>query len=48
MLKPLNRKSKRIEKLLSCGILVGFQQRVKVSFEYLDSEGHGYFTLKVK
>lgn len=48
MLKPLSRKSKRLEKLLTTGILLGFQQRVKASFEYLDSDGHGYFTLKVR
>jgi hypothetical protein len=46
MAKP-NKKCKRFEKLLSSGILFGFQQRVKASFEYLDAEDHGFFTLKV-
>lgn len=40
------RKVKRIERLLSTGILLGFQQRVKASFEYLDADNHGFFTLK--
>jgi hypothetical protein len=41
------KKCKRFEKLLSSGVLFGFQQKVKASFEYLDAEDNGFFTLKV-
>jgi hypothetical protein len=46
-MSKLNKKCKRFEKLLSSGVLIGFQQKVKASFEYLDAEDHGFFTLKV-
>mmetsp|Transcript_23204 Transcript_23204/g.34049 ORF Transcript_23204/g.34049 Transcript_23204/m.34049 type:complete len:1138 (+) Transcript_23204:131-3544(+) len=40
------RRCKRLEKLMSTGLLIGYAQRVKACFEYLDVENDGYFTLK--
>lgn len=42
-----NRKFKRVEKLMQSGLLEGFAQRVKVSFDFLDIENNGWFALKV-
>ena len=42
-----HRKFKRVEKLMNSGLLVGYAQKVKVSFEFLDIENNGWFALKV-
>jgi hypothetical protein len=41
------RKLKRVEKLMQSGLLEGYAQRVKVSFDFLDIDNNGWFALKV-
>jgi hypothetical protein len=43
-----HRKFKRVEKLMLSGLLAGYAQRVKVSFDFLDIDNNGWFALKVR
>ncbi len=35
-------------KIIESGILTSYPQRIQASFNYLDSEGNGFFTIKVR
>jgi hypothetical protein len=45
--RELRARAKRLEKLMSSGLMTSFAQRVAMSFTYLDLTQSGTFSLKV-